>query len=254
MNNKKLLIFTILFVLLYFLISIINNLFVGEKFKNTIFLGNNTKIQINEKNIVVKDENTKVKRQKVKIYYKKNIIDGYISNSDNESTSENNYSVTNNEGIKIILDSPLLAYTPDLSIKVIDSKILNNVDLEDVYKFANENNISLSKNITMNFSNIKVFKLNNEDLYIYSVGLIEDEEKYYSIVFMKKGENYYLIEKADSTYLDVDGIGLNFFSIIDFNDDGEYEFVVEKMMSEYGPAYYELYNFKGNKFTRIGGE
>lgn len=254
MNNKKLLIFTILFVLLYFLISIINNLFVGEKFKNTIFLGNNTKIQINEKNIVVKDENTKVKRQKVKIYYKKNIIDGYISNSDNESTSENNYSVTNNEGIKIILDSPLLAYTPDLSIKVIDSKILNNVDLEDVYKFANENNISLSKNITMNFSNIKVFKLNNEDLYIYSVGLIEDEEKYYSIVFMKKGENYYLIEKADSTYLDVDGIGLNFFSIIDFNDDGEYEFVVEKMMSEYGPAYYELYNFKGNKFTKIGGE
>ena len=42
--------------------------------------------------------------------------------------------------------------------------------------------------------------------------------------------------------------------LIDFNNDGDYEFVIKKQMTEYGPYYYELYNFDGNEFTKIGGE
>ena len=47
----------------------------------------------------------------------------------------------------------------------------------------------------------------------------------------------------------------NFFKReIDFNNDNNYEFVVSKMMSEYGPTYSEVYSFDGTEFTKIGGE
>ena len=42
--------------------------------------------------------------------------------------------------------------------------------------------------------------------------------------------------------------------LIDFNNDNNYEFVVSKMMSEYGPTYSEVYSFDGTEFTKIGGE
>ena len=37
-------------------------------------------------------------------------------------------------------------------------------------------------------------------------------------------------------------VRLSFYKLIDFNNDSNYEFVVNKRMSEYGPDYYELYN------------
>ena len=254
-NNKKLLIFVIAFSLLYILISIIYNLPSGEKFNKTVFLGSSTKIQINGKDITVKNDDTKIKKQKVKIYYKNKFIDGYIFNKNADSSGvDNNYSVVNNNGENILLDSPLVAHTLDLSIEVLNSETIDYVDIKDVYKFAAEENIELSDSITLNFSNIKEFDYDGEKIYIYSIGIVEDETNYYSIVFMKKNDKYYLIDRADSEYLDVNRVGLNFFNIIDFNNDGNYEFVVEKMMSEYGPNYYELYNFDGSKFIKIGGE
>ena len=63
-----------------------------------------------------------------------------------------------------------------------------------------------------------------------------------------------MIDRVDSDSDQVAYIKLSFSKLIDFNKDGNYEFVVEKAMSEYGPYYYELYNFDGKVFTKIGGE
>jgi hypothetical protein len=104
--------------------------------------------------------------------------------------------------------------------------------------------------------------IGGEEENIYSLGLIkynEDEEddfnsKYESYIFLKKDGKYFIIDKIDSNGEQVAYIKLSFAKLIDFNKDGNYEFVVEKSMSEYGPYYYELYNFDGSKFTKIGGE
>ena len=62
------------------------------------------------------------------------------------------------------------------------------------------------------------------------------------------------IAKVESENKGVANTSLIFNNLIDFNNDGEYEFVVGKVMSEYGPDYYELYNLDSEKFTRIGVE
>ena len=71
---------------------------------------------------------------------------------------------------------------------------------------------------------------------------------------MKKSDEYILIAREESDYVDVNFVRIKLFNIVDFNNDGDYEFVISRMMSEYGPNYYELYNFDGNKFTKLGGE
>ena len=91
----------------------------------------------------------------------------------------------------------------------------------------------------------------NEE-YIYSVGIFNND-KYNSFVYMKVDDKYILIDSEESDN-NPDYKRLYFIKLIDFNSDDNYEFVVEKMMSEYGPDYYELYNFDDNKFTKLGGE
>lgn len=256
-NKKGIIIAAISLALIYFIICVIQALPKDSGYKKTVFLGASTKINIEDGNIKIKNDNAKIEKQKVKVYFNKVFVDATLSSFDADSDGvKYSYMVSNENGDRLALDTILVAHTDDLSLKIKEpnTRILDNP--EEIYKFAKANNISLPSNIEITYMNVKTIDINddNEDEYIYSAGFEISEDTFESIVFMKQQGNYILISKETSDNDIFKNVRLSFYKLIDFNNDNNYEFVVNKRMSEYGPDYYELYNFDGSSFTKIGGE
>ena len=252
-NKKGLLILVVFLIVSYLIVSIIVPKL--KEYKNTIFIGSNTKVSVKDGNIKIYEDNTKLMNQKVKLYFKKEFVDAYIFSKQGISSSlENVYLAYDKKGTSLLLENELIAHTNDISIKIKDSNTKASDKLNDVYNFAKFNNIILSENIELDYLNISTFdyESDGEIEYIYSVGLIENNN-YKSYIFFKKGNEYILIDSEESSY-DSDHKKFYFLNLIDFNNDSNYEFVVTKSMSEYGPDNHYLYNFDGNEFTKIGVE
>lgn len=260
-KNKKILLLLIgILILIYMAITIIPNIFSEKKYSNTAFIGDYTKIYIKNKGIEVRNDNVEIATQRVKVLFKNKLIDGIITSEKTDFDQiDYHYIAYNNEGVYLSPNSALLAFTTDLSIKIKEKTSYNSKNIEEVYDLFQDNkNIDLD-NIELDYLNISSFDLTNDgkEESVYSVGLInrnENDSSYYSYVFMKTEDKNILIDKEESKYDGVSNIKLSLYNLIDFNNDGNYEFVVKKSMSEYGPDYYELYNFDGTKFTKIGGE
>lgn len=253
-KNKKIIMIMIFFLIsIYILIFVLMNIPTGEKFKKTVFIGSITKVQIEDNNIKVYNKDIKIQRQKVKVYFDNKFIDAYISvDKELPSGLENAYIITNENG-ELLLPDNLIAHTNDMSIKIKEKSISQSQNLDKIYAFANNNNIILSKDILLDYMEINILDIDDDgdEEYIYSAGLIEDAEKYMSLVFVQNDNKYTLIKREDSIYDEVSNTRLFFLNLIDFNNDNNYEFVVGKMDGEYGVDQYELYNFNGNSFTKI---
>ncbi len=253
-KNKKLILFlVILFAVLYLIINAIISLPKNKKYERTIFLGSSTRVNVSN-DIKVYNEDVELTKLDVKILFKDEFIDGYISTAQEETSGiVNTCYAYNDGGDYLILDSVLIAHTPDISIKVKDKNTNESENIEEVYRFANSQNISFSQDLILDYMEISNLDVDNDgkDEYIYSVGLVEDAEEYVSLVFMKKDDKYILIDREDSEYQGMPNHSLRFFNLIDFDNDGNYEFVVSKLMSEYGPDYYQLYKFNSNSFVSI---
>ena len=256
-NKKNIFVLIVLLICLYFVIAVVLSIPRGNKYKKTVFLGSNTKVYITDNNIEVSNDNAELRKQKVKFYYKGKFVNGSISSRVGE-TEGIVYELYNSDNIFVIPER-LIAHTDDLIIDVKKVQKYESYALDELYAFYN--NSSISGNVELDYLYISSFDYNDDgqDEYIYSFGLIvngfnnEEDTKYKSIVFMKNKDKYILVDNEESEY-NFDYKRLYFTNLIDFNNDGNYEYVVEKMMSEYGPDYYELYNFDGNKFVKIGGE
>lgn len=268
-NEKRIFILIVLFIIIYLIISVIQIIPKGKKYKNTVFLGSCTKVSINKDSINVYNEDKALIKQNVKAYFKNNFINANIlSTVVSSSGVKNSYYVQNLKNSNLYFDQMLIAHTPDISIEVKDGESYDSIDLTDFNSFAELNNVIIGEDTELNFQEINKIDIDNDNTfeYIYSVNLIsgniydvvDDSEEtigeYDTIVFMKKDGNYFIIDRNTGDNDGVNNICLRFMKLIDFNKDGNYEFVVEKSMSEYGPYYYELYNFDGSKFTKIGGE
>lgn len=253
-NKKAVFLLIILFIVFYIIVSVIFSIPKGKKVNHTVFLGNFSKVSVIDGKISVNDENFEISKQKVKIHFKNSFIDGYIfSNKVDFDNSTNEYVISNEDGEYLSLESSAIAYTPDISIKVKEKTMNDSNNLSDVYSLAKKINIPFSNNLLLDYLNVSNVDIDDDgqEEYIYSVGLIEDSETYKSLIFLITNNKYYLLDTEESTYDEVSNVRLRFFNLIDFNNDDNYEFVVEKIMSEYGPVYYELYNFNGNSFTKI---
>ena len=256
-NKKTIFILLISLIMFYLIISIIFFVPIGKNYNRPIFIGSSTKVYIKDKKISIYNEDKKIRKQKTKIYFRDEFIDGYlVSDADSSTGVENNYFAHTDNGDLLSFNNCLIAHTKDISIKIKPNNRIDSSDLEDVYKFASSNSIILSSNVELSYLYINNIDIDDDgnDEYIYSVGLIDDEDEYKSFVFMKRDNKYILVAREESENSGVNSISLVFNNLIDFNNDDDYEFVVGKFMSEYGPDYYELYNFDGDEFTNIGGE
>jgi hypothetical protein len=255
-NKKGILIIVISLVIVYFAICLFQYI-SNTRYKKTVFLGASTKVSINDGKIKVKNDNSKIDNLKVKVYFNKEFINGIINSFKDDSDDVNNsYMVSNENGERLALDTILVAHTRDISIKIKEPDTRSINDSEEIYKFANANNISLPSSIEIVYMNVKTIDVDEDgDLEnIYSVGFVKENNEFESIVFLKKENKYILITNKTTEYDVFKNEKLSFYKLIDFNNDNDYEFVVNRRMSEYGPDYYELYNFDGKKFTKIGGE
>ena len=266
-NKKGILILIVSFIALYLIINIIYIIPKGKKYKNTVFLGSSTKVSINKGTISVYNEDKQLRKQNVKVYFKNKIIDGTISSEKVPSSGViNSYYVQDLNNFDLYYDKVLIAYTPDISIDIKNDKSYTSKDLTTLYEFANSNSIDISDTVEIIQQNVTTMDIDEDDNdeYIYSISLVETygldddseeiSEEYYTVVFLKNEGKYYLIDSEVGDYDEISNTQLSFVKLIDFNNDGDYEFVIKKQMTEYGPYYYELYNFDGNEFTKIGGE
>ena len=254
-NKKTLLVLISLLVIFYILISIIISFPKGKKFKNTVIIGNSTKVNVKNGSISVYNDDIAISNQKMKIFFKNRFVDGYLITEEGDSSGVNNiYTAYNENGDILAPEKVIIAYTPDISIKVKESNINDSTNMSDISDLIKLNNITLTAESELDYIKITNFDYDNDgnEEYIYSVGIFNND-KYNSFVYMKADDKYILIDSEESDN-NPDYKRLYFIKLIDFNSDDNYEFVVEKMMSEYGPDYYELYNFDGNKFTKLGGE
>lgn len=250
-KNKKGILFLVI-ILLIFYISISIIISIMNEYKNTVFIGDNTKVEVNDGNIKIYNDNTKINEQNVKILFKDDFIDGYITSKHVDSTGvENSYIAHNENGEIILFDNVLIAHTKDLSLNIKKTTITEIKNINDISEFLKQNNINISSKEELDYYNKNTI---DENESIYSIGININNEIYKSYIFMKKENKYILLSSEENKYTDIDNIRLNFVKLIDFNDDNNYEFVINKSMSEYGPNYYELYNFDGNEFTEIGVE
>lgn len=254
-NRKGILILVILFSILYFVFSAIYTAPNKNKYEKTVFLGSNTKVNVKDGNIIVYNKDIELEKLEVKVYFDKEFVDGYISSEKSEtSTIENTYVIYDKNMDSLLQESDLIAHTKDLTLKIKDINKINITNLDDVYKFTKSNNIDLSGDIEIDYIQVTNFDLDddNKDEKVYSVGLY-GESQYISFVYMERNDKYILIDKVISNNSTAN-VRLYFSNLIDFNSDDFYEFVINKIMTEYGPNYYELYNFNGSKFIKIGGE
>lgn len=259
-KNKKIILYAVTFlVVFYIVVTIVLNLPTGKKYKNTVFIGNYTKISVNNNKFDLYYKDEEAAKQKVKIYFKNKFVDGYIYSEKVDFDNEQyNFVVYNTYNEFLSPDGELLAYTNDLSIKVKETTESESKNLSDIEDFLDYEKIKYDSPVEVDYIRINSIDYDDDgtDEKIYSVGLRVGEEgtgNYYSYVYFKKNDNYIMIDQQKTDY-NPDYKRLSFYKIIDFNDDDNYEFVIRKIMSEYGPNYYELYNFNGNEFTKIGGE
>lgn len=224
--------------------------------KNTIYLGTGTRIYIRNNQFVISDKDIKIDKQNVKIYFNKKIIDGYVLTEEESSTGyDNNLHAYSNDGEYLSFYSSLIAYTKDLKVKFlnIENENIDNISL--IKNYLVQDDIDINK-IQLDYLTVSTFDLDNDDELelIYSLGLINNNE-YDTIVVMLKDDDYYLLSQESSEYInDEDVTRLELFGIMDFNNDNNYEFVLIKTVSEYSSNNYELYNFDGNDFIKIGIE
>lgn len=256
-NKKNIMILILLLVAFYLVITIIFSLPKGKKYKNTAFIGDFTKVEVKSGIINVYNNNEFIDKQSTKFYFKNEEIDGSILTRDSGSNGgDYSYYALDKKGNALDFDLGMFGYTADMDLKFKKTDYAYIKDSNEVREFCKQNNIAIGENTNIEQIVVNNFDVdddnNNED--IYSVGLIENGNKYISFVFMSKDGKYYLIDQAESDYNSVNGIRFRFTFLVDFNKDDNYEFVVRKSMSEYGPNYYELYNFNGTSFNKIGGE
>lgn len=250
---KKIIILSTLIIVavIVTIIVIVNN---SNKYKKTIFLGSSTRIKVNNNSITMSNDDIEIKKQNVKIINGNKTIDGYIlSEDDEEDISEvlNNCHAYTEEGKRINFDTSLIAYTKDLKVNyiLVNNEYFDEIDILDDY--FEENDIDTSE-IYLDYLKISYFDFDKDSKYeyIYSIGFTYGEEEYNSMVIMEKDSEYYLIADESSTYGDDNTISFDFLGILDFNEKNNYYFIVKRLIGNYGPDQYDLYNFDGNKFTK----
>ena len=250
MNKKSLTIILSIILVILIIIGIIIIINIPKKYKNTIFLGRNTKVSVKDNNLIITTDDEKVKKQNAYIYYNNYVIEGYILTEDEGSSSyNNNLHAYDMKDRYLTFDSTLIAYTKDLNIKFISTKNELLDDLEELENYFVEDEIDIS-NFEIDYIIKSTFDVNKDgkNEYIYSLGLIDDTQ-YYSLIIMKKDNKYYLIDEYDSNYEYSEGTKLELVCILDYNNDNNYEYIVSKVDEEQNT--FSFYNFNNYKFNKI---
>lgn len=245
--KRKLFILLIL-IILYFLSSILLNVFYKE---NIIYFGDTTKVVVSKNKFKIINKNKYISNKKIKLLFNNKFIDAYLySNSDYNSNGIKYYAISSNKE-KISLYNNLLGYSNNINTKFYDLIIYNNIYSEDetlIKEYIQEKNLTLDDNrIIKRIS----FDLDNDGIKenIYSISII-DESYYYTFNFIVDKEIISISEsknKNESVKKKYD----NIYKIIDINNDKDYEIVLVKNNGEDELLTYDFYRYVNGEAIKI---
>ena len=250
-NKSKIIYISIAAIVVCAVVGFIIFSLSGKKYEKTVFIGN-YKYSVNDGKITVSSEDEKVKKQSVKVLYDKKIIDGYIkTESEGSSALENNLHIYSNDKKLLSNDQYVFAYTSDLKLTIIGFNTEYIDELSDMIPLIKQIGLDI-KTVKPDYFVVNSFDIDEDGVVerIYTVGL-SNKGEYLSDVIMEKDGKYYTILSELSSPSDDETTIVSLFAILDFNDDGNYEYVVSKSYSEFGTSEYELYNFDGTTFNRL---
>ena len=253
LRDRKVLIGILGIVAVCIIVGIIILIPKGKKYKETVFLGSNTRVTVKNGNISMSLDDVKVKKQNVKIYDSGKIVDGYVVTEKEDSTGLKNNLHAYTEDDKIILSDPaLIAYTKDISLNIIPTNSEFVIDLASMVKPILKSNIDIST-VNPDYFIVNYLDVDSDGLEekIYSMGLVYESTKYVSLVVMEKDNNYYQIIREQTSSDEDEKVSYSFVELIDFNNDGNYEYIINKNMGEGTPSIFEIYNFDGTTFNKL---
>lgn len=245
MKTKKIVLFIALGI---FIVLLIYFYFVKESY---IIIGNHTKIKINDNKISVEHKNDKIFSSTAKVYFDKSFIPAYIK-SEKISNDEYVYTSYSKNGDILDMNRMLLAIIGDYNINVGNPTIIergNDKELSSVMNFLNENSISGD---TIFYKRV-VFDINSDgvDDDIYSVGVVNYDNVIISVLLIKKGDTYNIINRVEGNLDYPNHEEEIFVYLIDFNNDGIYEIVTSKITGDDSPSYANIYEYYADEYHLI---
>ena len=164
----------LLLIVVYVFVTFIFTISKGKIYRNTVFIGNETKVELKNNNIKIYKEKKSIKKQPVKIYFKKEFIDGFISFQYDKLSGEGKFDLTNSKHVVLYPNTTFIAHTPDISIDIKDGESYDSQDLTDLYQFTDLNDILIDDYSELDYQEITKIDIDDDgkEEYIYSVGLI----------------------------------------------------------------------------------
>lgn len=250
-NNRKIIYLVISIVIIFIVVGIIMLFLSGKKYKNTIFIGNNAKYTIEGGKIVLSTKDEKARKQRVKVFYNNQIIDGYVKTEDEGSSEfKHNIHIYSKDKELLSNEQNTFAFSKGLSLTIIGINSKYVEELSDMIPIIRQTGIDITT-VDPNYFMVYSFDIDEDKVneHIYTMGLTYNNTEYYSRVIMEKDGNYYLIAEETSNSDEDDKVSLDLFGILDFNSDGYYEYVVSRDSGEFNEVEYNIYNFDGVAFS-----
>lgn len=243
------------YLLIVFLIIVYISLFIYFGFlkdKNTVYLGDKTKVIINNNKLKVVNNNSPFFIKPAKVYYNGEFIDGYLKSKKLEDKDYNVISFLTKDKKRIIYMDLPIAYTGKVNLKIGNSEknnILTKSEKEKLLSIAKENKIdgNITSSYRVDFDIDADDKIEN----IYSYTITKDL-KMFTITIIVDNDNYEIIDIISNKDYRRPNIKRSSFSkFIDFNNDKSYEIVLYQSNGDDALGEYKIYKYQNGTIVNI---
>lgn len=242
---KKKRIIMLLIIAIYIIISIYCDFISSEE--KVVYLGNITKVYIENNKIKVKNDNYNINNKKVKLYFNNQFINAYL-NSNKANFYKTYYAFDNNKN-RLLFEGDLVATSSNLNIKILE---FNNAKVTN--SDLNSLSIIINKDITSIYNCNKYYVDLNRDSNIekvFSFFIDESEEIAKEYIVVKQKEDYKIlttlkIEKKSPSRKD-----LKVFNFIDLDNDRNYEIILRKNEGGDSTPKFEVFKMKDDKYIKV---
>ena len=250
----------------YFIVGIIIIVYIvimilifGSKSKDNknqyMFIGNQTKWRlVNNEWLDISNLNQIINDNKFYVYDES----GYIGNYELNYVNNKWYIFDDNQN-PINLNGELFAVNKKIEVKNYEISAITESDIEKINKYNKKSYLTIKDldNLTTNQKIVVDLDSDNNDEILYFISNMftsnqQDNGKYFSYVLYLKNNRLYELKNTKKTQNNrFDSYNYSISKIIDYNSDGKYEIIINKIpFRPYGECKI-MYGFKNNKYQII---
>ena len=241
----------IVLIILYLAISVIFTFIFNNK--KIVYIGDYTKIYINDNKILKKNTNT-LSNIEVKYYFNGQLKNGYLFSEKLDYDNTNYLKVVSENNEKIQFNDGLIAMTKDVNIDIIEPKQSNvsSDEIDNIKNYLVKNNMNYDLKELYKYS----FDIDKNGIIdeIYSSNLHVDEEHNLFVILIKTNND---IQTIDSSLFESGAPNsrkISLFKFIKFDDNQKYNIIIKEDNGDDQPTYYNVYSYDNGKLNQIKEE